>query len=119
MSSEKKTVSGGGHPLYEQVTTERLQKLSDEFDTFVQSRHEDGAEEYGEFAFLKNDMIKFMAEELADICNYARYAYMKLRIWEATIDGASIDLTSESSGVQRENELPFGATAFTPSSEVQ
>lgn len=63
------------------VTT--LNRLAEEFDEFCRDRNEMGAEQYGPLAFLKNDMVEFLAEELADMCNYAKMMYIKIRLFEA------------------------------------
>ena len=60
-----------------------------------------------------------MAEELADLANYARFLYIRLRIMEEQAREGGIDLTSSLTGeIQQPDELPDGAPTFTPKSEV-
>ena len=59
---------------------EKLQEYAVMFDQLCIVRHEAGQEEYGQFTFLENDIIRMMCEELADTANYARYQFIKLMI---------------------------------------
>ena len=97
-----------------------LQLLSDEFDALCQSRHVDGAKEYGPLNFLKAPLLQMAAEELADMTNYCRYMYVRLRLMEETLNASGIDLsTSTAEEVRLANEVPLGTTAFIPGAEVQ
>ena len=97
-----------------------IEGLSVEFDTLRALRHEVGAEEYGEVAFLKAPLVRMAAEELADLCNYARYMYIKLRIMEDTLDAGGIDLSAELvEEVWDDNQIPLGAASFIPGEKVQ
>ena len=60
--------------------SEVIKVLSAEFDKLAQERHEAGAKEYGTFTFLGNDVVRMMAEELADTANYCRMQFIKLMI---------------------------------------
>jgi hypothetical protein len=62
-----------------------LQGASEDFDRLCQERHEQGQKEYGAFTFMGNDVIRMMAEELADTANYCRYQYMKLMILQEAL----------------------------------
>jgi hypothetical protein len=59
--------------------SEGLQKYSDEFDELVRQRHEMGAEKYGPGKFLSVDTMQEALYELADLSNYARYTFIKIR----------------------------------------
>lgn len=48
------------------------------FEKLRIERHEKGQQEYGEFTFLENDIIRMMLEELADVVNYATMHAVKL-----------------------------------------
>jgi hypothetical protein len=99
---------------------DRLQHYSDEFDTLQQLRHIDGAKEYGEITFLKAPLVRMAAEELADLCNYARYMYIKLRVMEEALNASGIDLSaSPVEEVWGDNEVSFGAASFIPAEEIQ
>lgn len=61
------------------VTSDQLQQYSDEFDAMVRERHEMGAEKYGPGKFLTVDTMREALFELADLSNYARYTFIKIR----------------------------------------
>lgn len=64
---------------------EIVEKLSEEFDHRVIDRHKAGAEKYGPFAFFNKDMFEEACQEVLDLANYARYAYIKLRLTQLQI----------------------------------
>lgn len=100
--------------------TDHMQVLSDEFDALMQTRHMTGQEEYGAVAFLKAPLLQMAAEELADLCNYARYMYIRLRLMEEALNASGIDLsTSTAEEIRLANEVPSSAPAFIPGAEVQ
>jgi len=59
---------------------EMIKHFSDEFASLRQERHKAGAAEYGAFTFLGNDVVRMMAEELADTANYCEMQFIKLMI---------------------------------------
>jgi hypothetical protein len=65
--------------------SEIFQELSGDFDKLTQDRHDEGAKEYGVFTFLGNDVIRMMAEELADTANYCRYQFIKLMLLQDSL----------------------------------
>ncbi len=102
-----------------EATAERLNELSDEWGLFIQERHEMGAREYGPTAFLENDMFEFIFEELADIANYVRYTYIKLRLLEEVARERGIDMSAGPLGeVRKTDEVPLGPSAFTEVEQV-
>ena len=102
-----------------EATAGRLNQLSAEWDEFIQERHETGAKEYGPTTFLENDMFEFIMEELADIANYVRYTYIKLRLLEEVARERGIDMSAGPLGeVRKTNEVPLGPSAFTEVGEV-
>lgn len=56
-----------------------LQQYSDEFDEMTLARHRKGAEKYGPGKFLSVDTMQEALYELADLANYARYTFIKIR----------------------------------------
>lgn len=56
------------------------------FNDLRKARHEHGQQEYGEFTFLGNDVIRMMLEELADVCNYAEYMAAKLLLLQKMLE---------------------------------
>lgn len=57
-----------------------MNSYSEMFDKLCATRHADGQEEYGPFTFLENDVVRMMAEELADTSNYCRMQFIKIMI---------------------------------------
>ena len=101
------------------VTTEMLEKLNLEFFELCQQRHDTGADEYGPLKFLEVDLPEFIYEELADFANYARFLYIRVRLLEEVARERGIDLSTAFAGeVRKDNEVSFGASSFTPQSEV-
>lgn len=101
------------------IPPEKLQRLSEEFEAFCYNRHLKGAKEYGDTKFLEIDTVRYALEELADLANYARYLYIKLRILEEELRERGIDLsTSVAEEVREQNAVSPGTPGFVPSSEV-
>ncbi len=101
------------------IPPEKLQRLSEEFEAFCYNRHLKGAKEYGDTKSLKVDTVEYALEELADLANYARYLYIKLRILEEDLRERGIDLSaSVVEEVRDEDQVPPGAARFVPSSKV-
>ncbi len=99
--------------------TNDLEKHSLEFDILTQARHDQGSEEYGDLAFLGNDMYAYIYEELADAANYLRFQFIKLRLVEEQQIASGIDLTpSTFEAVRDEDELSHGAPSFSTSEEI-
>lgn len=101
------------------VTKELLQELSDEFDQFCQERHDEGAQEYGELNFLRVDLPQFIYEELADIVNYSRFLYIRLRIIEEAARERGLDISASLAKEEgQDNEVPFGPSSFVSSEKI-
>lgn len=97
-----------------------MQHLSDEFSSLCQIRHEVGAEEYGPVAFLKAPLIQMAAEELADMSNYCRYMYVRLRLLEEELNARGIDLSASSAEeIRSVNEVSPDSSKFIPAEEIQ
>jgi hypothetical protein len=88
-----------------------LNLLGQEFDEFCQARHNQGAKEYGPTAFLGNSMFKMIAEEMADIANYCRYEYIKLRLMEGSFDEGSVDF-ARAGASSTEHPVPSATSPF-------
>lgn len=85
-----------------------LQEKEEVFEKLVKERHEVGREEYGEFSFLENDVIRMMVEELCDVVNYARMHAVKLLV-----------LHDQTSGHLEGSDLPnIGFQAFKGTKDV-
>lgn len=84
---------------------EMMNEYSVAFEQLRQTRHEEGAAEYGVFTFLGNDVIRMMAEELADTANYCRMQFIKLMM----LNNA---LVAELEEAQGEAKIDLGAQAF-------
>lgn len=101
------------------VTKELLQELSDEFDEFCQERHDEGAKEYGELNFLRVDLPQFIYEELADIVNYSRFLYIRLRILEEAARERGLDISASLTKEEGEgNQVSHGPSAFVSSEKI-
>jgi hypothetical protein len=99
--------------------TETIQQLSEEFDHLCQARHDGGEETYGPYKFLEVDTVRFAAEELADLSNYSRYLYIKLRLIQERLREGGIDLSASiTSQVRKVDKLPSYPAAFVSSAEV-
>lgn len=62
-----------------------LSQYSDEFDDACRTRHELGTEKYGPGKFLVVDTLQEALDEVADLANYARYTFVKLRLLQDAI----------------------------------
>lgn len=71
---------------YQAHVGQMLQEYSEKFDKLCQERHEAGAAEYGQFTFLGNDVVRMMAEELADTANYCRMQFIKLMFLQDALE---------------------------------
>lgn len=60
--------------------TQAMLELSASFDILCNERHQAGVAEYGVLTFLENDVIRMMAEELADTANYCRMQFIKIML---------------------------------------
>ncbi len=97
-----------------------VQHLSEEFDALTQLRHEVGSEEYGDVAFLTAPLVRMAAEELADLANYSRYMYIKLRMLEERLNASGVDIsTGASEEVWSEDQVPLGVASFIPGEKIQ
>lgn len=85
-----------------------LAEFSEAFDKLTIERHEAGAAEYGQFTFLENDVVRMMAEELADTANYCRMQFIKLMLLQKVLEEdlagrglqGSVDTEDISIGIQ-------------------
>jgi hypothetical protein len=85
-----------------------LGRLSKEFDRVTQERHYEGAVKHGPVKFMTVDTLQEALDEVADLANYARYTYMKLRLLQEGIALQMADLAQQ-------QQVPQG---FIPSSET-
>lgn len=60
------------------IPPEKFAELSKLFDHLSRERWVAGAEAYGPTAFMKNDVLRMMIEELVDMANYARMQVIKM-----------------------------------------
>ena len=83
------------------MSAEHIQGLEDDFMQLIEERRQMGEEQYGQFAFLNNNTFEMAFEELADMCNYALFTYIKLRLFMEGVndvlssDRARIDVTGD------------------------
>jgi len=98
---------------------EKLEVFNQEFFDLCEVRHNDGAKEYGDLNFLTVNLPEFIYEEMADISNYVRFMYIRLRLLEEMTRERGIDMSAAFVGeVRDEDEVPSGSSSFVPTSEV-
>lgn len=72
------------------MTPERLQQLAaeaaEEFDELCKNRHDLGEKKYGPAKFLTVDTLEEALFELADLSNYARYTFVRVRLLQANLE---------------------------------
>ena len=96
-----------------------METFNSEFFDLCQERHNTGADEYGPLIFLNVNLPEFIYEEMADIANYARFLYIRVRLLEETARESGFDLSAAFAGeVREENEVSFGASSFVPRNKV-
>lgn len=96
-----------------------IQKLAEDFDLLCQTRHDEGAKEYGPLGFLTNPMFSYIYEELADASNYLRYLFIKMRLLEEFVYASGADLpTSHFEEIRDAHSISPDATSFVPSEKV-
>jgi hypothetical protein len=59
---------------------ESIEQFSNEFDAMCMERHEKGLEKYGPSKFLGVDTLEEALFEIADLSNYARYTFIRIRL---------------------------------------
>lgn len=89
-----------------------MQELSEGFDELCRQRHEAGAAEYGQFTFLANDVVRMMAEELADTANYCRMQFVKLMFLQGLIEGDLADKADD------DGNITIGVKSFKGTGEM-
>ena len=87
--------------------TDAIVELSKQFDDLCQKRHDAGAKEYGVITFLGNDVVRMMAEELADTANYCRMQFIKLMMLQSFLEGHLKDEMGEGT-----EEITIGIGSF-------
>lgn len=85
-----------------EVTSEDVKRLGTAFETLCTIRDIRGAEEYGETSFAQNDVIRMMAEELADTANYCRYQFIKLMKLQEQLSEMGLDM-NDFQGTKKED----------------
>jgi hypothetical protein len=72
------------------MTPERLQELAqeaaDEFDELCKHRHALGERKYGPAKFLTVDTLEEALFEIADLANYAKYTFIRIRLLQARLE---------------------------------
>lgn len=98
---------------------QQMEKYNSDFFDLCQQRHEQGAEEYGPLNFLQVDLPVYILEEIADIANYARFMYIRLRLFMEQAHESGVDLSAAFTGeIRGQDELPFNSPTFTPREKI-
>lgn len=87
---------------------EQMGDYSQAFHTLRKERDAAGAAEYGKFTFLENDVVRMMAEELADTANYCEMQFIKLML----INNLLVDQLSEAGVTDEAEGIGIGLKAF-------
>ncbi len=96
-----------------------LEALNLEFFELCEQRHNAGADEYGPLNFLNVNLPEFIYEEMADIANYARFLFIRVRLLEEMASERGLDLSAALTGEVRDgDEVPPSAPSFVPQSEI-
>lgn len=61
------------------------------FDRMCAERMEKGRTDYGALAFLGNDVVRMLMEELVDIANYSRMQFVKLAILQGQFEDLLVE----------------------------
>lgn len=85
-----------------------MQEFSLRFDELCQRRHEAGAAEYGQFTFIGNDVVRMMAEELADTANYCRMQFVKLMFLQEVL----VDQLGDQPFQMNGQDITIGSQSF-------
>lgn len=64
---------------------ELAQQLSDTYDALLQDKHDVGHEKYGAVRFLQVDSLGMGMDEIVDLGNYARFAFIKMAMLQAGV----------------------------------
>lgn len=78
---------------------ELVSMYSESFDKLCQERHAAGQQEYGQFTFLGNDVVRMMMEELADTSNYCRMQFIKLMLLQEALEGKLSEETTDGESI--------------------
>jgi hypothetical protein len=90
--------------MFNGMSEEQYEVLSEEFFVLADRRANQGASEYGNWGFLTNNTFRMIHEELADIVNYALFTYIKVRLLESRLEdelrsrGTSLHAESDPNG---------------------
>lgn len=77
----------------------------------LEERLKAGAEKYGEFAFMGNDVTRMFLEEIADGMNYLRMQFIKMYILQVWLEHSGTLKQME------DNDLGIGVEAFKGTTE--
>lgn len=104
--------------MTEQVI-EAMRLHSEDFDRMCQERWDMGAEQYGPFKFLGNDVIEMTIEELVDMSNYARMQVIKLRMLQEMLEASGIlDQVGAGGGVDADGNEFRSTPSFRPAKDT-
>lgn len=95
-----------------------FEELSEQFDKLCQERHDAGAKEYGVFTFLENDVVRMMAEELADTANYCRMQFIKLMLLQNMLEGELAEKLGEGTEGVYDADIAIGIKSFKGTRDV-
>ena len=106
-------------PLME-IDDAMLQQWSEEFSALCQSQMQKG-EEYevdGLPGWMHNDLFRYMFEELADLANYSRLMFYRIRVAQEVYIASGLDKSFQPDAGDPTDTLPSGPGSFITQSEV-
>jgi hypothetical protein len=103
-----------------QVSQELLRQWTEEFEELRNAQMDKGQEyEQGDTpGWQKNNLFSFVAEELADLANYAQLMYYRMRLCEVIYGGSGVDPTFQLSTSVGEPQVPPTFGPFVTRAEV-
>ena len=102
----------------DQELINQLELYNRDFFDLCEERHNQGAKEYGPLNFLDVDLIEFILEEVADIANYARFMYIRIKMLEEAARERGINLSTTSTGEVPTDEVSFGSSSFVSQGKI-
>jgi hypothetical protein len=126
MSSEQKMPHASDDPPVSDAEA-FVNVMMDLFDAKCEERLMVGAKDYGATAFVTNDVMNMLFEELYDVTNYARMMFVKLMAATLNaedlmgLDLTNMDLQAAVTNWKNivENKPPLGPSTFMSSGGVE
>lgn len=83
-----------------QAAIQEVNEMFTLFNKLCTDRMETGRSEYGDLAFMANDVVRMMVEELADVANYSAMQAVKLMLMQRRLQESLQPDQAEEMGAQ-------------------